>query len=193
MLAGSFRRREAVSSNEVRIIGGMWRGRKLSFTGPADLRPTLGRVRETLFNWLAADIGGARCLDLYAGSGALGFEALSRGAASATLVEQDRRAAAALRSNAQRLQAEGCRVLCMSAERFIRSSDETWDIVFLDPPFDSDRLGPMLGALHARACLAAGGLVYFEASRRSVLTFPEWRIVRQGHAGETQFGLLASP
>ena len=93
-----------MSNNEVRIIGGQWRGRKLTFPNRQDLRPTLGRVRETLFNWLAPHVQGSRCLDLYAGSGALGFEALSRGAAEVTFVERDRKAAAALKGNAEVLE-----------------------------------------------------------------------------------------
>lgn len=125
-----------MARNEVRIIGGKWRGRKLGFPAQQQLRPSLGRVRETLFNWLRERVIDSRCLDLYAGSGALGFEALSRGAATATLVEQDRRTADSLRQNAARLGAAAeCRVICMAAERFLTLPDEPWDVILLDPPF----------------------------------------------------------
>jgi len=107
-----------MANNEVRIIGGQWRGRKLTFPARAHLRPTLGRVRETLYNWLAPSIHGARCLDLYAGSGALGFEALSRGAAEVIFVERDRKTAMALRRNAEMLGARAT-VLTRDPSSFI--------------------------------------------------------------------------
>ena len=114
-----------MANNEVRIIGGQWRGRKLRFPDRPDLRPTLGRVRETLFNWLAPDIHGAHCLDLYAGSGALGFEALSRGAAEVTFVERDRKAASALQANVELLNAMGAQ----SAPYLRRAHDLCEDLV----------------------------------------------------------------
>lgn len=186
-------RRDGMASNEVRIIGGKWRGRKLAFPGRATLRPTLGRVRETLFNWLRADITDSRCLDLYAGSGALGFEALSRGAAGVTFVDIDRAVTRRLAENARTLgAADQATVICDRAEQVIRRSAEPWDIVFLDPPFDLS-LDAILPHLIRSAALAAGGILYVETSRHSPLPSADWRVLKQGRAGETQFGLLATP
>lgn len=182
-----------MASNEVRIIGGNFRGRKVVFPDRRDLRPTLGRVRETLFNWLAAEVPGSRCLDLFAGSGALGFEAASRGAASVTLVESDRKAAASLKRNAERFGADNVRVICDRAERVLHRGIGPWDVIFLDPPFHDDRLAEMLELIIATGALADAGLVYVEAPRREPLPTGEWRVVRHGHAGDTQFALLASP
>jgi len=182
-----------MAANEVRIIGGNWRGRKLRFPDVNGLRPTLGRVRETLFNWLNRRIPGSHCLDLFAGSGALGFEALSRGAASVTLVEPDVRAARALRENAARLQAgPACRIDCTTATRFLRSASGTWDVIFLDPPFDADLLPATLARIGAAGCLAPDGVVYFEMPRRLTAAFAGFRLVKEGTAGDTRFGLLAS-
>lgn len=183
-----------MAGNEVRIIGGNWRGRKLVFPDRRDLRPTLGRVRETLFNWLAADIDGSRCLDLFAGSGALGFEALSRGACTVTFVDEDRRAVQALRANAERLGAgDRARIVCAGAERFVRRESGPWDVVFVDPPFRSGLLPGVLALLAERGALAEGGLVYVEAARRDELDVAPWRWIKQSTAGDTRFGLLATP
>lgn len=182
-----------MASNAVRIIGGKWKGRKLVFPDRPDLRPTLGRVRETLFNWLRADVPGSRCLDLFAGSGALGFEAASRGAAAVTLVERDRRVARSLRDNAARLEADQISVVCDRAERLLRRAATSWDIVFVDPPFDAHLLPAVLDALAAGPVLAPGGLVYVEAPRREPLPGSPWREVRSSSAGDTRFALLAAP
>ena len=177
--------------NEVRIIGGQWRGRKLKFPESADLRPTLGRVRETLFNWLAADIHDADCLDLFAGSGALGFEALSRGAAAVAFVEQDRQVANALRNSARLLDAKTASIHCLSADAFLKRNSQVWDLVFFDPPFrdkDSDRLLDRLLTRH----LGASGLIYIERSIRDEL--PHKALLHKyGRAGDCHFGLLARP
>lgn len=177
--------------NEVRIIGGRWRGRKLKFPESQDLRPTLGRVRETLFNWLNRDVLDARCLDLFAGSGALGFEALSRGAAEVAFVEQAPKVAAALRASADRLEATSARIHCEGADTFLKRDQGSWDLIFFDPPFSyphSDRLLELLLNHH----LAPKGLIYIERSRKDELPHPEL-LHRQGHAGDCQFGLLARP
>ena len=182
-----------MASNEVRIIGGKWKGRKLVFPERRDLRPTLGRVRETVFNWLVGDIAGSRCLDLYAGSGALGFEAASRGAAAVTLVESDRRAARSLEENATLLRADNVTVVCDRAERLLRRRTGPWDIVFVDPPFGRHLLADMLKLLSEVGALAPNGLVYVEAPRRETLPTDRFRQVRHSRAGDTQFALLASP
>jgi 16S rRNA (guanine966-N2)-methyltransferase len=156
--------------NEVRIIGGKYRGRKLRFESVADLRPTLGRVRETLFNWLHADVINARVLDLYAGSGALAFEALSRGATSATLVENNARAVRSLRRNAALLglQSQQCHIQQSSVERYLRrAAHGRFDLIFVDPPFA--QAGAGAGALIRRLSadwLASQGLIYLELPRQ---------------------------
>lgn len=185
-----------MASNEVRIIGGKWKGRKLRFPDSIGLRPTLGRVRGSLFNWLAADIQGARCLDLYAGSGALGLEALSRGAAEVVLVERNRKVAQALKRNAALLDANA-RIVIAPARTFLRTARGPWQLIFLDPPFESNELGAVLELIAARELLSPGGRVYLE--RRKQATFgvgepPEsggWRTLKHSHAGDSQFGLLA--
>lgn len=180
-----------VANNEVRIIGGRWKGRKLKFPPRGDLRPTLGRVRETLFNWLAPRIHDTRCLDLFAGSGALGFEALSRGAAEVTFVERDRKVAAALNANAAALDAGAAAVIRISPARSFLSRDRTrFDIVFFDPPFDDDRALALLPDLLA-AHLAPDGVVYVELASRTPL--PDvGRRIRSARAGDCQFALLVN-
>lgn len=185
-----------MSQNEVRIIGGLWRGRKLRFPPRHGLRPSLGRVRETLFNWLRAHVQDSDCLDLFAGSGALGFEALSRGARSVTLIEREQTAVQALKDNAQRLDAKYCTVLQRSALSFLQNASSeaaSWDIIFLDPPFATRLLEKTLALLGETDALRAGGFVYFECARRDEPNLDDWRIVKQGRAGDTRFGLLASP
>ena len=201
-----------MATNEVRIIGGKFRGRKLRFPDAPGLRPTLGRSRETLFNWLVGDIVDARCLDLFAGSGALGFEALSRGARRVTFVEQSRAVADALRQNAAQLciplGTDVSSVHCLSAERFLRSgsrhrrdpqradegqdsgADDVYDLVFLDPPFDSGLLGAALVLLRTRQRLAPDALVYVEADRRQAVEHPGYEQLRSTRAGDTQSLLL---
>ncbi|MEQ8858297.1 MAG: 16S rRNA (guanine(966)-N(2))-methyltransferase RsmD [Pseudomonadales bacterium] len=181
-------------ANEVRIIGGNFRGRKLVFPDLPDLRPTLGRVRETVFNWLRADVADSRCLDLFAGSGALGFEALSRGAATVTFVDSSRRVIRCLRDNADKLAvADRVELVCGRAEAVLRRGAGPWDIVFLDPPFRADALIRTLDALADCAALAEGGLVYVEAPRRDALPSGRWRALKEATAGDTRFGLLATP
>lgn len=188
-----------MAANEVRIIGGNWRGRKLSFPPVATLRPSLGRVRETLFNWLRDDVPGSHCLDLFAGSGALGFEALSRGAATVTFVDNHPKVVRALHDNATRLGAGNCRIVRSTAAKFLERARaaagadfQPWDIIFLDPPFGSGDLADVLGRLRQDGLLAADGLLYFEASRHMPLDLSGWTTVRHGTAGDSQFGLLAA-
>ena len=150
--------------NQVRIIGGQWRGRKLEFPDVPGLRPTPDRVRETLFNWLAPMLPGSRCLDLFAGSGALGFEAASRGAAEVLLVERDPRIVKTLREQAQRLRADGLQVVQADVQQYLGGAPQAYDIVLLDPPFGKDLLRPTLQAL-AAGWLALGARIYLEAER----------------------------
>ena len=181
--------------NEVRIIGGEWRGRRIRFVAGAELRPTPDRVRETLFNWLQGTIAGARCLDLYAGSGALGIEALSRGAREAVFVERERAVAAGLRRSLATLAGAGdkrARVVCGDAFAFLAGEPSAFDAVFLDPPFAQGRLSELCTLLDARGWLAPRAVMYLEsAARGQPPALPAgWRLARHTRAGEVS-GQLA--
>lgn len=181
---------------ELRIVGGSLRGRKWSFPEGPGLRPTPDRVRETLFNWLAPHIAGLRVLDLFAGSGALGFEALSRGAAAATLVEQDRAAAAQLRATAARFGLAAARVEGGDALGFLRNQPAgAFDLVFLDPPFAAGLVAPALRLVGERRILADGGFCYVEmAAGDDLPPLPAgWVVHRAGKAGEVGYHLLHVP
>ncbi|HXW74796.1 MAG TPA: 16S rRNA (guanine(966)-N(2))-methyltransferase RsmD [Steroidobacteraceae bacterium] len=177
----------------LRIIGGSWRGRKLRFPAGADIRPTPDRVRETLFNWLGAATHGARCLDLFAGSGALGLEALSRGAAHATFVEVNEVAARALRARLVEWQATDARVERADALRYLAGAAQPYDIVFLDPPFASQLLPRAAALLEERHWLSDGARIYVEcAARQGPPPVPEsWQSLRAKQAGEVGYHLFA--
>ena len=174
--------------NTVRIIGGLWRSRILEFPDVADLRPTPDRVRETLFNWLGQDLTGMACLDLFAGSGALGFEALSRGAASVVMIEKNPAVLRALRDNAHKLGATGLTVVRGDALEFARGARSRYDVAFVDPPY---RLGMQVAALDLlRGLLAEGGRVYVESA--AVFEAPRgWTVLKRARAGNVHFHLLA--
>ena len=174
-------------SNTVRIIGGLWRSRILEFPDVADLRPTPDRVRETLFNWLGRDLTGMACLDLFAGSGALGFEALSRGAASVVMVEKNPTVLRALRESARKLGATNLTVVRGDALEFARGTRSRFDVVFLDPPY---RLGQQVAALDLlRRLLVERGRVYVESD--AVFEPPQgWVILKRARAGNVHFHLL---
>lgn len=176
-----------ILNNEVRIISGKWKGRKLRFPGERFVRPTLERGRITLFNWLVGEIEGRRCLDLFAGSGALGFEAHSRGASSTTLVEADAPTAAALRDNGQRLGMEGLRIVQRDALAFLDSETGPWDLVFLDPPYGSDLLEKALARLSAR--LGTDAVIYCE-TREPFVVPDAWVLRRRKQLAETCMTLL---
>ena len=174
--------------NRVRIIGGTWRSRVLRFADTPGLRPTPDRVRETLFNWLGQRLDGLACLDLFAGSGALGFEALSRGAARAVMVESDRAAVTALRANATALGAAHGEIVQSEALAFLASTRERFDCAFVDPPFASDLAPRVLERLPR--CLAPGARVYVE-SAAPLAPGPGWTSLREGRAGAVRFALYA--
>lgn len=175
---------------QVRIIGGAWRGRRLPVAAREGLRPTPDRVRETLFNWLQPIIAGSRCLDLFAGTGVLGLECLSRGGSEAILVEKDAQAAAVLHENVQRLQARGARVVEDDALAFLAGSVSVFDIVFLDPPFQSPYLEKAAVALQERGWIRPGGLIYIEAPKGAAVTLPQsWAVQRAKTAGEVAYYL----
>ena len=185
--------RRSGSARVLRIIGGAWRGRKLRFAAEAGIRPTPDRVRETLFNWLGPAIAGARCLDLFAGSGALGLEALSRGAAHVTFVEQDATAARELRSRLDEWRAPDAVVERAEALRFLAGAASPCDVVFLDPPYDSDLLARGAALLEARGWLAPAVRIYVECAARSGLPQlpPAWRLLKAKRAGEVGYHLFA--
>ncbi len=181
-----------MKTSKVRIIGGKWRGRALEFpVSVKQLRPTPGQVRETLFNWLATDIRDARCLDLYAGSGALGAEAISRGAADVVFVDADRQSARLLEKNLRRLGSQS-KVYMMDARRFVRQIEGKWDIIFLDPPYRHNMLPEILDLLVQYDRLADGALVYIEAERELAdIPLPQgWQRARQKLAGQVAYSLV---
>jgi 16S rRNA (guanine966-N2)-methyltransferase len=172
--------------NRVRIIGGDFRRRLLTFPDSSGLRPTPDRVRETVFNWLGQTLRGKRCLDVFAGSGAMGFEAASRGAERVVMVEKSRLVADALRANRQALGAEAIDVQCADALGFLRGCRERFDVVFVDPPYDSELLDAVLPLLPT--VLAPQATVYIED--RAWRSFDGWTELRKGKAGAVNFGLL---
>jgi 16S rRNA (guanine(966)-N(2))-methyltransferase RsmD len=173
--------------NRVRIVGGAWRSRVLRFPDLPELRPTPDRVRETLFNWLGQDLSGQVCLDLYAGSGALGLEAASRGARQVVLVERDARAYRALQENVRILEARGVELVRADALEFLASDTRSYDVVFLDPPYAMQDRGPVLDAVRRR--LAPGALVYMESSRYAQVP-AGWESIRQTRAGAAHCQLM---
>lgn len=179
----------------LRIVAGIWRSRLLDIADVPDLRPTSERIRETLFNWLAPRIEGARCLDLFAGTGALGFEALSRGAREAVFVERSPLAAEVLRRNIAELDAGNAAVVTADALVWLDSGPEReFDVVFLDPPFAGDLLADLCRLLSERGVLAAGANVYLEQDRgRPVPVLPEgWQLLKNKTAGRVRY-MLAAP
>ena len=184
--------RSGEPANRLRIIAGQWRGRRLSFPNLPGLRPTPDRVRETLFNWLASVLPGARCLDLFAGSGALGIEALSRGAAEVVFVERHPLAIRALRDNLERLQARGARVVAAEALDWLRQPGQPCEIAFLDPPFGEGLLEPACAALEQGGWLAETAWIYLEgeAEARQPALPASWTTHREKTAGAVAYRLL---
>jgi 16S rRNA (guanine966-N2)-methyltransferase len=179
--------------NSVRIIAGEWRGRRVNFPDLPGLRPTPDRVRETLFNWLQHCIVGARCLDLFAGSGALGLEALSRGAREVVFVETAQAAARALQDQLVRFggQSRG-RVMELGAGRFLRTTPVAFNLVFLDPPFGQDALAEYVPLLDAGGWLSPGALVYMENEKKAGVPGlpPHWEVLKSKSAGEVGYHLV---
>lgn len=179
-------------SNQVRIIAGQWRGRKLAFPDAGGLRPTSDRMRETLFNWLQPVLPGASCLDLFAGSGALGFEAASRGAAKVVMLDSARDVVGALQENAKLLSASMVQVCQQDAASYLAVEPRPFDVVFLDPPFDSPEL-----MLHSLECLSApgwlapGAWVYVETPSTAAepVVPPNWSLEKQKKAGQVAYRL----
>lgn len=174
----------------VQIIGGQFRGKKIHVPDVAGLRPTPSRVRETLFNWLMHRIRGARCLDAFAGSGALGLEAYSRGAAHVTLVEQEKIAALHLKKLLSSFGSSHLQLVPEDACHFLEETKESYDIIFLDPPFQTNLLPQCLGIIAQREeILPAGGVVYIESPQEMVLDPSIFKLVKIKRAGQVVYGL----
>ncbi|EOV9673369.1 16S rRNA (guanine(966)-N(2))-methyltransferase [Cronobacter turicensis] len=178
-------------SGQIRIIGGQWRGRKLPVPDSPGLRPTTDRVRETLFNWLAPYLVGARCLDCFAGSGALGLEALSRYAANATLLEMERGVAQQLQKNLATLKSSAAKVVNTNTLNFLSQNGEPHDIVFVDPPFRKGLLEETLNLLETRGWLAPQALIYVESEVENGLPLvpASWQLHREKVAGQVAYRL----
>ena len=186
------------NSNSIRIIAGRWRGRRISVVDSEGLRPTTDRVRETLFNWLMHDLPQSRCLDLFAGSGVLGLEGLSRGAAEVWLVESDRVVAHAIQSSLATLadpqQSANYKVKVLQQDVINLLQNQAlkpFDVVFLDPPFNAGLLESAAALLEANNWLSDAALIYVEQdSKQSQTLLPlAWHCLKQGKAGQSQFSL----
>jgi 16S rRNA (guanine966-N2)-methyltransferase len=177
----------------LRIIAGKWRSRKLIFPDQESLRPTPDRVRETLFNWIQADIPGSVCLDCFAGSGALGFEAASRGAGTVVMIEHHRDAAAALKRNIELLKAENIQLVVADSMAWLGHNTRRFDLVFLDPPYKAGLLNQCCRLLENRKCLAENAKIYIEhALGDKDLSVPDnWKCLKQKSAGQVMYKLFS--
>jgi len=185
------------AQGQLRIIAGKWRSRKLAFPPQENLRPTPDRVRETLFNWLQAEVPGSFCLDLFAGSGALGFEAASRGAGEVVMVEQSRDTASALTRNIRLLDAGNIQLVIADAVEWLKKNQRAFDIVFLDPPYKAGLLGKCCEILGNGQSLAENAKIYVEhAPGDDKIIIPEsWKCLKHKSAGQVTYKLFsrASP
>ncbi|WP_438971068.1 16S rRNA (guanine(966)-N(2))-methyltransferase RsmD [Methylophaga sp.] len=186
------RQNKANRVGNLRIIGGIWRGRKLGFPDVEGLRPTGDRVRETVFNWLQPVLGGSRCLDLFAGSGALGLEAASRGASDVILVEADRQAWQQLKTNLTTLQANQCQLIHGQAEQFLAAQAQPFDLVFIDPPYQLNLWTDIADLLTKKRLLRDGARIYLEyPSRQDLPQLPEsWHLFKEKQAGDVKYCLF---
>jgi 16S rRNA (guanine966-N2)-methyltransferase len=178
--------------SQVRIIGGKWRGSKLTVVEARGLRPTPDRIRETLFNWLGPKCAGASVLDCFAGSGVLGFEALSRGAAHVVALEQQRAAVANLEAQSERLQTRDMEVIAGDACSSIERLQRDFDIVFIDPPYAEPQLRQrVFGKLESQSCLRPGALIYFEWPQGSDFELPSAGLnwLKQKNAGQVNYAI----
>ena len=173
-------------AGSLRIVGGKFRSRRLRVLARPGLRPTPDRVRETLFNWLGQDLSGLACLDLFAGSGALGFEAASRNAARVVMVERDRAVLAALEKSRAELNAAEVEIASGDAEAFLAGARERFDVVFVDPPFRQNAVPPLLERL--KRVLRRQARVYIESE--SPVDAEGWQVLRRGKAGQVSYQLL---
>ncbi len=176
---------------KVRLIAGKWRSRKLDVMSISGLRPTPDRARETLFNWLSPYIEGADCLDLFAGTGALGFEAMSRGAASVVMVERNKQAVNNLKLQADKLGAVGLEIFCSDSINWLGGCRKTFDIVFIDPPYQDRLLHRSLEKLVAGGCLKDMALIYVESDKEIDIENEHLEMIKSGNVGKVMFQLLS--
>jgi len=177
-------------NGQFRVIGGQWKGRKLKFIEVEGLRPSLDRVRETLFNWLQSNIHGARCLDLFAGSGAIGIEALSRGASHLDFVELNKKAVRQLETNLGLLDADDGNVIHQDAKQFLDKIDQAYDIIFIDPPFHKGIAQEILSKLAQTNLLKEGALIYLEMEQNLEVDISQsWELLKDKKAGQLQYRL----
>ena len=176
----------------IRIISGKWRGRRINLPDVQGLRPTPNRVRETLFNWLQTKIKYSRCLDLFAGSGALGFEAASRGATYVDLVETNSAALKLLQSNCQLLYADNCEVIKSTAEDFLNSNNKIYDIVFIDPPYLSNVWTKISDLLIINDTLSENACIYMECPKNQDIPHlpKQWKLLKNEIASNVQYRLF---
>lgn len=190
--------KRVVNSNSLRIIGGTWRSRRLQFIDSPKIRPTPDRVRETLFNWLANDIKGAICLDLFAGSGALGFEAISRGADQVMLVDEDARIAAMLSEQKELFNAQEIDIKNQNALTYLQNANQQYDLIFLDPPFASGLLEKVIPVILKEKLLNANGLIYVESAvqqkstQNLAILLETLYCIREKVSGEVRYALYKS-
>ncbi len=179
-------------NNSVSIIAGQWPGTKLHVANVSGLRPTSARIRETLFNWLQNDIRGSHCLDLFAGSGALGLEAASRGAAAVTLVDEHPQLCQQLQKTVEHLKTNQVSIVRQDAMRFLKNNATAYNLVFLDPPFGAKLLNPCCHALENNNWLADNAKIYIETDKHTLLDdLPDkWQSLRTKTAGEVSYHLF---
>lgn len=180
------------NKGQCRIIAGKWRGRKISFDDAEGLRPTTDRIRETVFNWLQPFLVKSRCLDCFAGSGVLGFEALSRGAEKVIFLDQNEKTISNLKKNISALDAEAAELHCVDALQWLKlQNKETFDLIFLDPPFATDLLVETCALLNQSSCLVDGAIIYLEHNINSKIDLPEnWCSLKKKKAGQVAYQLL---
>jgi len=187
-------RKSSETTGTLRIIGGQWRSRRLSFSAVEGLRPTTDRVRETLFNWIAPVITGARCLDLFTGSGALGLESLSREAGSVTFIDQSSVATHSLKQNLQLLQATNATVINTDAVKWLHSAEpeSPYNIVFIDPPFRCGLVYECIEQLQTKPLLTIGSYIYIEIEKEAMRpNVPaNWQLHREKEAGQVRYMLF---
>jgi 16S rRNA (guanine966-N2)-methyltransferase len=174
----------------IRIIAGKYKGKKIHFPAIEGLRPTPDRVKETVFNWLMHDIRGAKCLDLFAGSGSLGFEALSRGAKEVYFVEKSSLVANKIKSNLSDLHIDNAHVLISDGIKFLQQTTMSFDIIFLDPPFRNNLVSSCLIHLSHPIPLSKSGLVYIETECDSESDYSQWNLLRNKKAGQVSYLLM---
>ncbi|MFP8968146.1 16S rRNA (guanine(966)-N(2))-methyltransferase RsmD [Pokkaliibacter sp. CJK22405] len=183
--------RAPAARNQIRLIGGQWRSRKLSFADLPGLRPTTDRVKETVFNWLMHKVPGSHCLDAFSGSGSLGFEALSREAAWTTFIDSSNIVVKQLQANLKTLQCQDAEVIRADSIQWLsQTANRQFDLVFLDPPFNQGLLEPAASYLESRSWLTADAVIYIEYEQKLLPQLPaNWQCIKEKRAGEVIFAL----